>query len=955
MSELLAHLATMDLPRHLLTLCIGATAISVLTIAVTLVFRRAAAPIRARVLLAGTALLLLVPLLPHLQVGAQWSLVVLPSRTSSEQMESFGSEKALNDKTELSATRVVPEPERIIPEAKTSNSLQEHSAMPCNISVVASQNADTTSAQLQRTVPSSPAPQARDDGSSSTTAVPPVSALSPALSEASAHAEASLDTASPATSGLFTAEALCSVLAAVWGIGIIVGGVSLLAAAVSLCRLKTGLKPFRNPDAARSLTRAARKVGIKTPALWTSSDTPVPLAMGFGRDGVVLPSDLATILDRDELDAVMLHELGHLANHDHWVALLQRLACILFWWHPVVRWQNRLLAEAREEVCDNFVLNAQPDGRRYARFLVDLAERACLFRHMTLAAALLPDSGKLEGRILGLLDKERPIMTRLNTGGLLFLSGFCLAAVVLLASARVVRAEDAPAATEETKEAPNGTAAGVTPKALLDEQQQAKALDELRKLPESEQIAVLKTVYAKGDKPGREMASQELIRIGSDAAMKALEQMAKARVEPKAKKAGTPAETVYRDRKGGKGASSEEQIAQILEQIDFHLKKLALQGDKKKSDALATELETLKAAAGGDYSQLPLSEEPELHVVSIYEGALPPGVANGQDVPGEASVSVTYDKSPVILFIDVYDPVDWTVKVGEGVKLQKVMLRGYRAQSVDGLPEGVELDKSTYDENRTVDILGTGASPLAPKDERKARSLTGMEISTYQGKYKPKPDEVFTVGPENKHWRSQHLLPRAKALLAKASGVPLVTDEPDPETEAILLRLDTSETQIETAQKLAASDDPESHAILLRWMEEQLSGPQGDGEGMWALSTCKQYPCPGMAALILRHYDESADKWAAKHYLKALDNLAQADLPDAAALLLERAKSHLLDEDVPMEERFMLLGALNHQAKGGNAEASALINKAAQSDNEYIKKAATRMAKALSANAGETK
>ena len=41
-----------------------------------------------------------------------------------------------------------------------------------------------------------------------------------------------------------------------------------------------------------------------------------------------------------------------------WFALLQRIAGVLYWPHPLVHWLNVRLARLREEVCDNFVLRS---------------------------------------------------------------------------------------------------------------------------------------------------------------------------------------------------------------------------------------------------------------------------------------------------------------------------------------------------------------------------------------------------------------------------------------------------------------------------------------------------------------------------------------------------------------------------------------------------------------------
>lgn len=82
----------------------------------------------------------------------------------------------------------------------------------------------------------------------------------------------------------------------------------------------------------------------------------VPAACGVFRPFIALPEGLTAALTPAELDAVLSHELAHIARRDNLWAAVVRTVVSVFWFHPLVWWiEHRLLAE-RETACDEFVL-----------------------------------------------------------------------------------------------------------------------------------------------------------------------------------------------------------------------------------------------------------------------------------------------------------------------------------------------------------------------------------------------------------------------------------------------------------------------------------------------------------------------------------------------------------------------------------------------------------------------
>jgi len=99
----------------------------------------------------------------------------------------------------------------------------------------------------------------------------------------------------------------------------------------------------------------------------------VPLTMGALRSIILLPADWRE-WDDAKLDAVLAHELSHVARHD---ALTQRLSLLhraIFWFSPLAWWLDRHLADLAEQASDEAALSGGADRKDYARTLLEFFE-----------------------------------------------------------------------------------------------------------------------------------------------------------------------------------------------------------------------------------------------------------------------------------------------------------------------------------------------------------------------------------------------------------------------------------------------------------------------------------------------------------------------------------------------------------------------------------------------------
>jgi Zn-dependent protease with chaperone function len=113
------------------------------------------------------------------------------------------------------------------------------------------------------------------------------------------------------------------------------------------------------------------RLGIRqTVTLVLTEEVVEPGVWGVRRPTVVLPASMPEELDREELEAVLLHELVHVRRRDNLISHLHMALCCLFWFHPVVWWLDRRLLIERERACDDQVVQLFGAPDVYARSLV---------------------------------------------------------------------------------------------------------------------------------------------------------------------------------------------------------------------------------------------------------------------------------------------------------------------------------------------------------------------------------------------------------------------------------------------------------------------------------------------------------------------------------------------------------------------------------------------------------
>lgn len=151
----------------------------------------------------------------------------------------------------------------------------------------------------------------------------------------------------------------------------------------------------RRVDALRDALRIGRDVSVRM-----SKDVVGPFTTRLFRPVIWLPIGLITRLPREQVEALLAHELAHIARMDWLWNGVQCLVESLLFFHPAAWWLGRRIRIEREHACDDLAVAACGDAIALAEALETLARH----RHPTPRLVLAAHGGSLMQRITRLLS-----------------------------------------------------------------------------------------------------------------------------------------------------------------------------------------------------------------------------------------------------------------------------------------------------------------------------------------------------------------------------------------------------------------------------------------------------------------------------------------------------------------------------------------------------------------------
>jgi beta-lactamase regulating signal transducer with metallopeptidase domain len=199
-----------------------------------------------------------------------------------------------------------------------------------------------------------------------------------------------------------------STLVALWAGVALVLLVEVARSRFRLRRLATGAWRIHDPAWWRAAARIGSTLGLRRPVLlMVTARTSVPLTWGWRAPVVLLPAD-AHRWPAERREAVLVHELAHVARGDALGHDIARLVAALFWPNPLVWIALRGMRSERERACDDLVLVTGTRASSYAGDLLEIARTTVATRQTAAAALAMARPGELEGRLLAILDAATP-------------------------------------------------------------------------------------------------------------------------------------------------------------------------------------------------------------------------------------------------------------------------------------------------------------------------------------------------------------------------------------------------------------------------------------------------------------------------------------------------------------------------------------------------------------------
>ena len=232
-----------------------------------------------------------------------------------------------------------------------------------------------------------------------------------------------------------------------WGLGALIGMIGLAASVWRIRGLKRRSSPLDGALADElpwlTATGSGREIYLRL-----SYEIETPVAVGFGRPVILIPTELAGERGLATLEPLVLHEHAHLRRYDDWTNLVQRTIERLFWFNPLVWIVGRRIALEREIASDDAVVEKTGEAHAYATSLWRLAREMRMPEHAVVAPGALLTRKQIAVRIERLLDANRGRLRRSPAAALATACAGIAAVAFVATSAPAVELPARESATE---------------------------------------------------------------------------------------------------------------------------------------------------------------------------------------------------------------------------------------------------------------------------------------------------------------------------------------------------------------------------------------------------------------------------------------------------------------------------------------------------------------------------
>ena len=200
-------------------------------------------------------------------------------------------------------------------------------------------------------------------------------------------------------------------LVALYGMGLVLQIIVLVYSYRKLERVKQAIHINVPPLWLKSFQLVLSRLNIKKRVQFKLSDqVNVPLVIGFFKPIILFPVSMATQLDLQQVEAILIHELSHIRRNDFLLNLIKTAIETVLFFNPFVWLSSRFIRIEREHDCDDLVVKFTGTPLTYAHALLKieiLKDKAT----PALSLAASGDSQHLYHRIKRITDMKTTYMS----------------------------------------------------------------------------------------------------------------------------------------------------------------------------------------------------------------------------------------------------------------------------------------------------------------------------------------------------------------------------------------------------------------------------------------------------------------------------------------------------------------------------------------------------------------
>ncbi len=226
---------------------------------------------------------------------------------------------------------------------------------------------------------------------------------------------------------------LSTVLFAVWILGV---ALTAFVTIFNNIRFMSKIRSCRKEVDPGLFNDLCREAGIKrTPKIYCSYKIQSPCAAGIFRQAIYMPDWEE---GGEEIRYIFMHELAHIKRRDNLFAVIVSVACILYWFDPLVWIMAHISRQDRELGCDAQVMKGLSYDERqdYGMTLISVLRRQNVSSRLTCVSGMASTKKEMHERLKA-IKNSRPASALV---AVMIIVAMVIASVTLGTSAKTVKA-----------------------------------------------------------------------------------------------------------------------------------------------------------------------------------------------------------------------------------------------------------------------------------------------------------------------------------------------------------------------------------------------------------------------------------------------------------------------------------------------------------------------------------